>query len=355
MPDPAPVNPGLDDLEQIAATWVLRIEAGLSPAEEAELADWLAADPRHERCLAEHQQAWDRFAPLDETSTANQDSPTAAGLLSSRKILRFALPTLAAAAAIALGFFVLRPRPAPAVPVASAAPRAVIVPLCEQRTLEDGSVVQLNRGAAITVAFTAGERRVQLQRGEAHFQVAKNAARPFIVSAGGVEVRAVGTAFDVRFDPAAVEVVVTEGRVQVQTATSVAGLALAPEPQPLSAGLPTSGRPTMLDAGQRAFVSLAPSAPAPVVATLTLVEIEARLAWQPKLLDYDDAPLAEIVAEFNRRNPMRLVVDDPALAALRLTATIRSDNMDAFVRLMESNYGVHAEVHGETEIILRRK
>jgi len=222
----------------------------------------------------------------------------------------------------------------------------VLLPLCELRTLEDGSVVELNRGAAITVDFTVGERRVQLVRGEAHFKVAKDAARPFLVRAGRVETRAVGTAFDVRFDSSAVEVVVTEGTVAV--ATDQGARALSPGPGPAASV-------TLLNAGERTLVSLAPFAPAPVVATLTSDELETRLAWKPKLLDFDDVPLAVVVAEFNQRNPVHLTVADPSLGALRLTASFRSDNMDGFVRLMEANYGVAVAVRGRTEIVLRRR
>ena len=84
-----------------------------------------------------------------------------------------------------------------------------------QRTLEDGTVVELNKGAVLAVEFSARVRRVRLERGEAHFTVTKNPARPFIVSARGMDVVAVGTAFNVRLDSAVVEVLVTEGRVRV--------------------------------------------------------------------------------------------------------------------------------------------
>jgi transmembrane sensor len=78
------------------------------------------------------------------------------------------------------------------------------------------------------------------------------------------------------------------------------------------------------------------------------------VAWQPKLLEFDDVPLAEIVADFNRRNPLRLVIDDPALGAMRMTATFRSDNIEGFVRLIAGNYGVQVELLGN-DVVLRRK
>jgi transmembrane sensor len=69
-------------------------------------------------------------------------------------------------------------------------------------------------------------------------------------------------------------------------------------------------------------------------------EMEERLAWKPRLLEFDEAPLAEIAAEFNRRNPVRLEITDPALRARRLSAALRSDNVEGFVRLLETDFAI---------------
>lgn len=340
MPDPSRASSDLEPIESAAAAWVVRLSEGLKPDEEADLAAWLAADPRHEAALAEFQHGWDRFAPVAAEVTAasatspGPDATLVSGVFPRRRALRYATIAFAAAAAVALGLnLALRPAP-------QASTRPPLLPLCEERTLADGSMVELNRGAEITVAFTAGERRVELVRGEAHFTVTKNPVRPFIVTAGGVQVRAVGTAFNVRLDAVAVEVVVTEGSVRVNPPVAAA----------VGEELP------MLHAGDHTAVPLAPVATAalPVVVALAPDALAARLAWQPRLLEFDDVPLSEIVAEFNRRNPARLTIEGTALGALRLTATVRSDNMDGFVRLMESNYGVRVEPRGTAEIVLRR-
>jgi transmembrane sensor len=101
-------------------------------------------------------------------------------------------------------------------------------------------------------------------------------------------------------------------------------------------------------------VSLAPSAPPPQAATLSAAELEQKTAWQPRLLDFTAASLGEIVGEFNRRNPVHLILGDTDLGALRLSATFHSDNVEGFVRLMESDFGMRAEWRGETEIVLRK-
>ncbi|MEK6838586.1 MAG: DUF4974 domain-containing protein, partial [Candidatus Thermoplasmatota archaeon] len=58
---------------------------------------------------------------------------------------------------------------------------------------------------------------------------------------------------------------------------------------------------------------------------MTAAEAEERLAWKPRLLEFDESPLAEIAAEFSRRNPVKIELTDPALRERRLSATLRSD------------------------------
>lgn len=149
--------------------------------------------------------------------------------------------------------------------------------------------------------------------------------------------RAVGTVFNVRLDGAGVEVVVAEGLVRVD----------------LPAG-PGQDEAQVLSVGQSAVIALAEVATPPRVVALTAAQLAARLAWQPRLLDFTNAPLSEILGDFNRSNPVRLVVGEPALGALRLSATFRSDNIEGFVRLMESDFGMRAEWRSEREIVLRR-
>ncbi len=224
------------------------------------------------------------------------------------------------------------------------------------RVLADGTVVELNGAAVIVSDYTATERRVRLERGEAHFTVTKDAARPFIVTAAGVAVRAVGTAFNVRLADAAVEVLVTEGQVRLQpppaqtapVAPGNTGTALPSTP----ASSPPPER--VLAARQRAVIATTPSAAPPEVATLTPGEIARVLAWQHRLLDFTATPLGDIVAAYNRRNATQLVLADPALAALRVSASLRSDNVLGFVKLLETGFGVRAERRGDSEILLSR-
>lgn len=368
----------LKAIEESAGAWVLRLQSGLTPAQEKELSGWLAADSRHVAAFTELQQAWDRLDPLEAQATAGRPILTvkaakgARGYRRPSPLVRFWRPGLAAAAALAVGVFSWRQfHPSQASVAIPAAPAATLSQLtaprqyhpaqaseqnsaatalslseltipCKEKILEDGSVVQLNRSAQINVHYTPETRMVELVRGEAHFKVAKNPSRPFVVKVGAVEVRAVGTAFDVRFDPSSVEVLVTEGKVRVERRAASLTSVAVPD------------RSALVGAGQCGSISLTQVALLPKVATVTAAEMEARLAWRPQLLEYDAAPLSSIVAEFNRHNLVHLVVADPALGLLKMTVSFRSDNMEGFVRLIKSNYGIQAESRGDREIILSR-
>ncbi len=331
--DPTPPDERVA-LDDVAAAWVARRDRGLTPAEQDEFLQWLAADPCHGERLARHQRGWNELARISlwRPEHAAEPNPDVLAPPSPRRrqpapLLRWIVPvTLAAAAAIAFGILVRRD---PALSRSAVAAE----PAYRQQVLDDGSLVELNRGARVTVAFTAGERRVRLARGEALFTVAKNATRPFIVEAAGVTVRAVGTAFNVRLGASAVDVLVTEGQVALDRVASP---------------LPTV---SLVDAGQRVAVPFVGGPPA--VASVTREEIDRTLSWQPRLLEFASTPLADVAVEFNRRNRVQLVIADEALRALPIGASFRSDNLDGFVRLLEASFGVKAE-RTEAAITLRR-
>ncbi|WP_415909953.1 FecR family protein [Oleiharenicola sp. Vm1] len=208
----------------------------------------------------------------------------------------------------------------------------------ERLALPDGSRVELKDGTQLVVQYSETERRVKLTGGEAHFSVWKDKARPFVVDAAGVEVRAVGTAFNVRLDPRDVQVIVTEGRVQVE--------------QP-AAAVPVA--PAYVSVGQQAVVALAQPV-APTISGVTNEDIARELAWQAPRLEFNETPLADAVAEFNRLNRHQIELGDPALGALRIGGTFRPDNVEAFIRMLaaEPAFGLRAEPAGENRTVLRR-
>lgn len=331
-------DPAGQRIRREAAEWLTRHDRGLTAAEQDEFFQWQAADPRHREWFARHRAGWRRLDAIADWRPEHGTEPNP-DVLARPIRRRWARPIFmtAFAAALALAAVVIWPR-APA----STAPQAASGGY-ERRILDDGSVAELNHGAEIEVNFTAAERRVVLRRGEALFTVSKNPQRPFIVRARGVDVRAVGTAFNVRLEAASVEVLVTEGRVQVAppvaATAAVASDATPPAPVPL------------VVAGERALVTLSTPA-APAITKTTEAQLARVRAWQPQLLDFSSTPLSEVLAELNRRNRVQLILADPASARVPIVASIRSDNIEGFVGLVTAAAGLRVERRSDYEIVL---
>ena len=341
-------NPSNAAIEGAAIAWLTERDDGFSPAREREFAQWLRTDPRHAATVARLEQtlgllgelpafrseintAFDRAALVVAFPPATAEQPTLAP--APRRWSRtFAWAGLAAALALGsfLGWHALRPP--------ATIHYTTTVAGYERARLDDGSTLELNAASAARVQFTAAERRVELTNGEAHFAVAHDTARPFIVNAGGIAVRAVGTAFNVRYtDAGAIEVTVTEGKVRVgQSGPASSSAESAP----------------LVSAGQR--MVLPRHAPPPTVEQVDPAALRAALAWQSRLADFAEAPLADVIARFNARSRIQLLIADETLADRRIGGTFALDEAEAFVRLLERDGEIVGERRGETEIHLRR-
>jgi transmembrane sensor len=187
---------------------------------------------------------------------------------------------------------------------------------------------------------------VTLRRGEALFRVKQDATRPFVVEAGGVAVRAVGTAFSVRLEAQSVHVLVTEGRVAVAGVAD--GRSLLPEQ------FPGEAVPVLL-AGQRiAIVAATGAAPQPArVEELAPPSIAAQLAWRMARIEFEGITLAQAVAQLNRANSVQIVLADAAIGLQRISGTFAPDDPRTFARLAAASLGLETEDRGDGRIVLR--
>lgn len=201
--------------------------------------------------------------------------------------------------------------------------------------LSDGTRATLSGDSRIDVAMSRGERRIVLARGEAFFEAAKDRQRPFVVDADGRQVVAVGTRFAVRRDGPDLRVVVTEGLVRLES-----------EPSQGQPPAPTA----LLPAGSSAHATRS----GVLVRAGTVAEAERALDWRGGYLHFDDTPLAEAAAEFNRYSGRTLLMGDDATAALRIGGNFRWSNVDGFVRLLEQGFDVRAERRGEIIVLHSR-
>ena len=337
LPETSPVA------EACAAQWVVRRRDGLSATEERELAAWLAADPAH-------ALAFSRLATMADALHRVRSTGAGGAIMTELKIRerkrRTRRRALAAMGSVAAFVVVALQWPTkPRAAVGSDAPVAArsLEPI---RRLPDGSIVELNTGADLVVEYEPGMRRVTLRRGEALFRVAHDASRPFVVRAGSVALRAVGTAFSVRLDGNSVDVLVTEGKVAV--ADVVAGRTLLPTPS-------DDETVPVLTAGQRVSIGgaegLAPWAEN--VAEVAAPEIATRLAWRISRLEFSGVALAQAVAQINRVNAVTIVLADEAMGRLRISGTFAPDDPSTFARLAAASLGLEAQNRGDGQILLR--
>lgn len=339
------------EIETQAAAWFSRRDAGLSATETQALAQWLAVDPRHRVALAKLEGAWDAFGR--PARSGSSDALLEELTLRRGRRQRRRRAALSAAALLVVGFTAwlgLKSQPiGPSAPI-------VLIHQPNERKLVDGSIVVLRDGAEIDVQFTKEARRVHLVKGEAMFEVAKDAARPFIVRANGIDVRAVGTAFAVQLNSGAVDVLVAEGTV------SVAAASLAPAPEtptisPANSESPKSAGHVLVTAGNRVLVEPAAAVIPTQPESVPAAEIDRRLNWRAPRVEFNGLPLADAVALLNReaegRTPVRLRIADRELGAVRVSGMFRTDNVDSFVFVLETSFGVKAE-RSEQWVVLRK-
>jgi transmembrane sensor len=335
-------------IEARAAAWLAQRDDGLTAEQEREFERWRDADPRHAIAVARLEGAWRMLEGLIDARPAGP-AVCDRDLFPPARVAApgFLLPVLAAAAAIMLllTFVAIRgwpSRSADGLPASATQQFATTAGGYQRVTLLDGSVVELNASTEVAVSYTPAERRVRLVHGEAHFAVAKNKQRPFWVEAGGISVRAVGTAFNVRIDRSQVEVLVTEGRVRLGQIGGAAALAV-----------PATLTPE-LGAGERAAVVKADLAAA-TIERVSDNAVRRALAWRfgPRL-DFAETPLGNVVQQFNAHNHVQLELGDSALAGEPVGGSFQAENVEAFVQLLTSERDIVAERPSADRIILRK-
>jgi transmembrane sensor len=262
--------------------------------------------------------------------------------------------TIACAGAFAVAGFAWHLISSQNVTISPALQSSVVVSVPTYRTLPDGSVVDLRDGAKIAVNFTPGIRYVILEHGEAHFQVAKNPRRPFLVLVNGVEVLAVGTAFTVQLNNADVNVLVDEGRVMVDQIVPTGG-AVSITGQPL----PARSSPTFVGAYNGLVVPVGPQSGEvrsdAKVFPVSEAELNERLAWRVPRLEFSSTPLAEALPMITKFSNVRLVLGEPELGKVQLSGVLRANNLDTLLLLLATDYGIVAEHRSDGEIVLRRR
>jgi transmembrane sensor len=336
-------------IEGTAADWIAR-RAGesWSEADQAELNAWLEASTAHRVAFVRLDAAWREAARLKalragsgalpapgewgktflfKTDGADSSPEAVASRVRQLWPRQWAVAaSLLVTISLAMGWFMLVPR---------GETHSTVVGGLQTVPLSDGSQVTLNTDTDIRVAMTDTERRVELEQGEAFFEVARDPTRPFVVKAGDRRVMVVGTKFSVLRDGDNFRVVVTEGQVRVERERGASARQLVTELAP--------GHIARAKQGDM------------LVQEKPIAQAEELLSWRSGLVVFRDTTLSEAAAEFNRYNTRKIVIDDPSIGRIRIGGNFRSTNVDAFLRLLEDGFPLVVERHRDRVIVTAAK
>lgn len=287
-----------DAVDEAAAQWVVRLSDGKPTAAlREEFEAWLGEDPRHAAAFEPLHELWNGAAAAGRRWRGRRRSVAAGAVLAVMVAL---LP---------LGLILQDPTYE-----TRRGEREIV-------RLEDGTSVTLNTDSRLVVDYESGLRRVRLTRGEAYFDVAHNAARPFVVEVDRDRVRVLGTSFLVRRDGDAAQVALVSGSVLV--IPGGAGALNTP--------------PVTLEPGER--VQWRSGAPI----RIDRPRLDNFLAWRRGELVLDQTPVAEAVAEMNRYARTPMVLDDPGVGRARISGVFKTGDTDAFAHTLARLYGLRVE------------
>lgn len=293
-----------------AADWWTRLrDPNGAGATMEQWLEWTSADERHLEAFERVTELGNQLGTLDDVTRQQFVREFARPAPVRRRWIPLAA---AASAALALvgGYFAWSGF------VANTSPQAYVNAVAQNRniTLPDGSTVALGGASTLTMRFSHGERHVELGGGEAFFQVVHDMQRPFVVTAGKVSIRDVGTAFDVRRTGQRVTIAVTQGRVQI------ADHGGAPGSNPTGTG--------NLEAVAGQLVSYDPAMSAMSIGSITP---EQATAWRSDRLEFINEPLGVVIANVNRYSTRPVHIADADLETLTYTGTIKTSAIDSWL------------------------
>ncbi|MDA5193677.1 FecR family protein [Govanella unica] len=323
-----------------AAYWVTLLEADTpDEGDHLRFEDWLALDPRHKQAYDEIAAIWRTSRELTDLAALEVPDMAGRGGLKSfpGKLFRQGQQRRIGLglSALAIGLTLILSSLPQSLDGARYVTKTAEV---RQLTLADGSRVTLGPKSRLEVTFKADRRQLSLTGGEAYFVVAKDAARPMHLQIDGVEIRVVGTEFNIHEGPAGVTVEVVEGVVEVHVADAD------------KAGKRDAETKIRLYAGQKI---IAPSTDRFDPQDITSADYPG--SWRSGRLIYENTALAEVLADMNRYSESVIMVGSPELAKRPVFASFKTDQIDQMIARLEGQLSLVADRTTPGRIILRAR
>jgi len=326
------------DIDEEAAVWVWRMDSDTVSAQRRDAFDvWLRRDSRHRRAYEELTHVWTGLNGLAEAKREEKIATftrPSAGFPPAGRNAWWAAAAAALVVGVAVGAWMQMGNELRTLATAVGQQRKV--------TLADGSVISLNTNTIVETNLRRNVREICLRQGEAHFQVAHDRSRPFLVHAGDAVVRAVGTQFEVRVrGDRQVDVVVNEGRVEVRPDSAAESASTAHVARATGRSLVHT-----LGAGQQ----LSATGDDYSVVPVSTRRLSSVLAWRDGAVIFDDEPLSDAIAEISRYTDARIIVNDSHVAAFRVGGRYRTGDVQAFFDALQTAFPVVIH-HGPNGVV----
>jgi transmembrane sensor len=293
-----------------AAAWLARLHSDdRNATDDAGFRAWLGVDHLHREAFDQVSAAWEAaggdFADFDTAPVRRRTG------------VRTAVFAIAASLVVGMAsLYAILPRP-----------QYFSTGLGEQKrvVLADGSTMLLDTSSMAEVSFRARERLVKLVRGQVHFEIVHDPARPFVVAFGKRQVTDIGTTFDVLMRGDVSSVVLSSGEVVVDDG-------------PVHRKLDPGERLTFLRGRT----------------VMDKPDLEILTAWQSGRLVFQKRSLQDVVNELNRYSQRQLFIADPAIASLELSGTYRLGDTAGFATSVSALLPVAADLTSDKIILSAR-
>lgn len=344
--------PDIKTVQTQASQWLAKLDAEQPSAQDlAAFKQWVNAAPDHRQAFEELVEFWDEMNILTQAILPREAAELSAGTIAG--------PSAAQANATAeyrpaLSRYLAFPRAAFATAfVAMAAivltfalqigsPTVYSTAIGEQKTLQlaDGSTVQLNTNSTVEVDYSDSTRRLNLTQGEAHFDVAHNPDRPFEVYAGNRLVRAIGTAFTVHVRKIDVEVIVTEGTVEIdqpdepQLNTNIS-IAQAPNSATAGADIPVKASAGSVLTFSKDLID--------DVEVMVGAQLQDQLSWRQGMLVFNSEPLQSVVDEVSRYTDLTIIIPERSAREMKVGGLFKVGDTESLFEALREGFDIHVK------------
>ncbi len=326
-----------------AVAWVARLDGdAMTDEDHAALQVWKAQSPQHKETLERLSGLWGDMDLLSQLEAEEVDLQETVSVPEKIALLSRYQPVKAFALAASLALAVIGAYLYISSPFGVAESQVYSTGVGGQRMVDlaDGSSVLLNTDSQVEVRYSGSARSLRLVRGEAYFDVAPEAHRPFSVYAGDGLVEAIGTAFTVYLNDRNIEVTVTEGEVALASLVPAEEKGKAAKPDAL-AKVKAGGYAVFNQKLER-------------LETLATKDLNRKLSWREGVLFFAGDPLAKVVEDISRYTDLDISIEDEAIRAMRIGGYFKVGDVDAMFEALETSFGVHVERTGGNRVLLTK-